>query len=138
MHPYRTLAARHFWSKAVSNGFDATTVATLRYPLLKAGQKVMSAGSCFAAELVPYLENNGFEYVRTSNRHPDFRNLSPERFSYDIFSAAYGNIYTVKHLLQLIRRCVGKFAPEEDRWHIDGAVIDPFRPGLRYFARSDR
>jgi hypothetical protein len=25
-----------------------------------------------------------------------------------------------------------------DRWHGDGIVIDPFRPGLRYFARTDR
>lgn len=138
MHPYKTLSARHFWSKAVSNGFDASTVATLPRPLLKAGQKVMSAGSCFAATLVPYLEGSGFEYVRTNNRHPDFRNVSPERFNYDIFSAAYGNIYTTRHLLQLIRRGVGKFVPKEDRWHVDGAVIDPFRPGLRYVARSDR
>jgi GSCFA family len=138
MHPYRTLSTRHFWSKAVSNGFDASDVATLPYPLLKPGQRVMSAGSCFAATLVPYLEESGFRYVKTNDRHPDFRKPGPENFSYDTFSAAYGNIYTARHLLQLTRRCLGRFSPQEDRWHTDGAVTDPFRPGLRYFARTDR
>ncbi|HEX8077780.1 MAG TPA: GSCFA domain-containing protein, partial [Chthoniobacterales bacterium] len=138
MHPYKALADRHFWSRAVSKAFDANDVATLPYPLLKAGQKVMSAGSCFAATLVPYLEQSGFRYVRTNNRHADFQNIAPENFSYDKFSAGYGNIYTARHLLQLTRRCLGKFSPQEDRWHIDGAVVDPFRPGLRYAARSDR
>src|SRR3954451_5742432 len=109
MHPYKTLSARHFWSKAVSNGLDASDVATLPYPLLKAGQSVMSAGSCFAATLVPYLEESGFNYVKANNRHPDFSKLGPENFSYDTFSAAYGNIYTARHLLQLIRRCRGTF-----------------------------
>jgi hypothetical protein len=138
MHPYKTLRDRSFWSRSVSKGFKAGDVGTLPYPLLKAGQKVMSAGSCFAANLVPYLERSGFTYVRTNGRHPDFRNIGPENFSYDIFSAAYGNIYTARHLLQLTRRCLGKFSPQEDRWHGDGIVIDPFRPGLRYFARTDR
>jgi hypothetical protein len=138
MHPYRTLSARHFWSKAVSNGFDANDVGTLPYPLIKAGQRVMSAGSCFAANLVPYLESSGFKYVRTNPRHPDFQNAGVENFNYDTFSSAYGNIYTVRHLLQLTRRCLGRFVPREDRWQVDGVVIDPFRPGLRYFARTDR
>jgi hypothetical protein len=138
MHPYKALADRHFWSRAVSKRFDANDVATLPYPLLKAGQQIMSAGSCFAATLVPYLEKSGFRYVRTNDRHPDFEKLAPENFSYDSFSASYGNMYTARHLLQLTRRCLGKFSPLEDRWHIDGAVVDPFRPGLRYAARSDR
>ena len=138
MHPYKALADRAFWSRAVSSNYDAGDVATLPYPLLKAGQKVMSAGSCFAATLVPHLEKSGFRYVRTNSRHPDFARLAPENFSYDAFSAAYGNIYTARHLLQLTQRCLGKFSPQEDRWHIDGKVVDQFRPGLRYAARSDR
>ena len=56
MHPYKALADRAFWSRAVSSNYDAGDVATLPYPLLKAGQRVMSAGSCFAATLVPHLD----------------------------------------------------------------------------------
>jgi hypothetical protein len=33
---------------------------------------------------------------------------------------------------------MGELSPQEDRWYCDEAIIDPFRPGLRYFARSDK
>ncbi|MEA2839134.1 MAG: hypothetical protein QOF41_464 [Methylobacteriaceae bacterium] len=138
MHPYKSLPERQFWSKAVSTNFDPADVGTFRRPLIRPGEKVMSAGSCFASRLVPYLEKSGFEYVKTSSRHPHFLNIGAENLGYETFSAPYGNIYTARHLLQLAQRCVGKFSPQEDRWHCDGAVIDPFRPGLRFFARSDR
>ena len=137
MHPYSTLPDRNFWSKAVSTNFDPVTVGTFPRPLIQRGDKVMTAGSCFAARLVPYLEQIGLEYVRTYRRPASFPNIPAENLSYDTFSAQYGNIYTVRHALQLLQRSLGKFAPEEDRWHEGGAVIDPFRPGLRYFARSD-
>lgn len=138
MHPYKSLEDRHFWSRAVSNDFDPSDVAAVPYPLIRAGQKVMSAGSCFASRLVPYLEKGGFRYVRTTELPAEFARLGAENLGYDTFSAAYGNIYTARHLLQLIRRAAGKFVPQEDRWHIDGMILDPFRPGLRWFARSDR
>jgi GSCFA family protein len=41
-------------------------------------------------------------------------------------------------LLQLLRRCLRSFAPEEDRWVTPDAVLDPFRPGLRYPASTER
>jgi hypothetical protein len=63
--------------------------------------------------------------------------LPRDRFSYDLFSAAYGNIYTPRHLLQLLRRARGTFAPREDRWKVNGTILDPFRPGLRYPAQFD-
>jgi hypothetical protein len=138
MHPYKSLPERHFWSKAVSNNFTPSDVGAVPYPLIRANQKVMSAGSCFASRLVPYLEKGGFKYVRTESRHPKFTNLDPENLGYETFSASYGNIYTARHLLQLIQRSAGKFSPVEDRWDCDGILVDPFRPGLRYFARSDR
>jgi hypothetical protein len=99
---------------------------------------VVSAGSCFASNLVPWLERAGIEYVRTEKPHPMLAYL-PENLGYRNFSAAYGNIYTVRHLRQLLERAIGKFQPHEDRWYDDsGHVIDPFRPGLRYPARSDK
>jgi hypothetical protein len=138
MNPYRSLPPRNFWSRGVSRGFDPGSVGTFARPLIAAGDRVMSAGSCFAANLVPYLEAQGFEYVRTERRHPKFSHLPGDNFSYDKFSAGYGNIYTVRQMLQLLQRCRGAFTPIEDRWHVDGTVIDPYRPGLKYPARSDR
>ncbi len=107
-------------------------------PLIRVGEKVVSAGSCFAANLVPHLEKAGLSYLRTETGHPSFARYRNDNFGYSLFSAAYGNIYTTRQLLQLMKRALGTFKPEEDRWHLDGQVFDPFRPALRYPASSDR
>lgn len=137
-HPYSALPSRAFWSRSVAKDFTAADVSRRGEVLICQGEKVVSAGSCFASNLVPYLENAGFTYVRTEPVHPSFRHLAPENLGYAKFSAQYGNIYTVRQLLQLVRRATGAFKPVEDRWLAQDAVIDPFRPGLRYKARSQR
>lgn len=137
MHPYRRAPATAFWSQSVSSNFDAATLIKQTEPLIKAHEMVASAGSCFASNLVPYLESNGFTYLRTEVRHPDLADIPPENLGYDKFSAGYGNIYTVRQLLQLLRRSFGRFKPVEDRWITKDGVIDPFRPGLKYFALNE-
>ncbi len=88
--------------------------------------------------MVPYLESRGFEYVREEYARPLYGRIAAENLSYAKFSAGYGNIYTARQLLQLLRRCTGQWTPVEDRWAEKDKVIDPFRPGLRYYARSHR
>lgn len=136
-HPYDSLPNRSFWSRSVANGFDASDIVKAIDPLLRRDDRVMSAGSCFAANLVPYLEKAGFSYVRTERQHVAFAKLPSEALGYDNFSARYGNIYTARQMLQLIQRTKHQFKPHEDRWIFSDAIIDPFRPGLRYPARSN-
>jgi GSCFA family len=135
-HPYRGQPTRAFWSRAVSPDFVAAAMTDGTEPLLRSGDSVVSAGSCFAANMIPWLEGSGLVYVRTEEPHPAFAHL-PENLGYRSFSAAYGNVYTARHLRQLWERANGDFQPLEDRWHEGGRVIDPFRPGLGYPARSD-
>jgi hypothetical protein len=132
-HPYRRLPDRAFWSRSVAAGWDAHSLVADRAPLLRPDDRIMSAGSCFAANTIGFLEEAGFAYVRTE--HVD--DAASDRFGYGRYSAAYGNIYTARQLLQLLQRVRGTFKPTEDRWHGDDAVIDPFRPGLPYPAESD-
>lgn len=136
-HPYRRQPDRAFWSRAVSAPFDAGDLGASAEPLLRRDDRVVSAGSCFASNMIPWLECAGLTYVRTERPHPVFEDLA-ENLGYRNFSAAYGNIYTARHLRQLLERALGAFSPVEDRWHESSRVIDPFRPGLRYPARSDR
>jgi hypothetical protein len=135
-HPYKAQPKRAFWSKGVAAGFTACDLISGQEPIFREGDKVMSAGSCFAANLVPYLEQAGFSYLRTELPHAAFAEL-PENFTYRSFTAAYGNIYTARQMRQLLDRSLGLFRPAEDRWHVGPHVIDPYRPGLRYPARSD-
>ncbi|WP_199864566.1 GSCFA domain-containing protein [Rhizobium sp. EC-SD404] len=101
-------------------------------PLLKPDDRIISAGSCFAANIVPFLERAGFQYLRTESMDTD-----GDRFGYSRYSASYGNIYTSRQLLQLLQRATGEFAPREDRWIEDDGVYDPFRPGLPNCAEDE-
>lgn len=135
-HPYKVAPPTAFWRSAVSDGFDPGAVPgdTL---LLSEGDVVCSAGSCFAANLVPYIEAAGYRYIRRGHIPARFGAFAEDNFSYSKFSAPYGNIYTVRHLCQLILRATRQFAPSERYWlGDDGSVVDPYRPGLRYPARS--
>lgn len=137
--PFMTLPAKAFWSKSVSSGWSARNLVSDSAPLLRGGDRIMSAGSCFAANIIPHLERAGFEYVRsewlTMLRGFSFR-AAPENFNYDTYTAAYGNIYTARQLLQTLRRARGVFKPKESVWEEGDKFIDPFRPGLRYHSRS--
>jgi hypothetical protein len=107
-------------------------------PFLRANDRIASLGSCFAANMVPRLRRSGYFYIDEEPRHPAFAGLPPDNFSYEKFSAAYGNIYTPRQFLQLLDRAEGLFHPREDRWVVGSEIIDPFRPGLKYPARTHR
>ena len=131
-HPYVALPNTAFWSRAVARGWDAGTLAAPSAPLLVPDDRIVSAGSCFAANIVPHIEAAGYEYVRTERFAEE-----EDRFNYGDYSAAYGNIYTARQFRQLIERCLGRFMPLEDRWILPEAVIDPFRPGLPFPAEDE-
>jgi hypothetical protein len=137
-HPYKSAPDYSFWSRAVTANWNPSDIVSAQGFLIRKSDKVVSAGSCFASNIVPYLENAGFSYFRTEITHPSFQDLEPEPLGYSKFSARYGNIYTARQLLQLLQRCNNTFSPLEDRWEVDDGIIDPLRPGLRYLARSHR
>ena len=137
-NPYLAQPDKAFWSRSVSRNFNANSLWSeeSHSSLFQKDDLIVSAGSCFASNLIPWIEKEGLEYLRTEELPSQFKNL-PENLGYRNFSAAYGNIYTARHLRQLYEQALGVRVPVEDRWHIDGMVIDPFRPGLAYPAESD-
>jgi hypothetical protein len=137
-NPYQNQSDLAFWSRSVSRNFNADALRNdeLQSSLFRKDDLIVSAGSCFASNLIPWIEKEGLEYLRTEKLPSQFENL-PENLGYRNFSAAYGNIYTARHLLQLYEQALGVRRPIEDRWHIDEMVIDPFRPGLAYPAESN-
>jgi hypothetical protein len=136
-HPYKIQPDTAKWSRSVSQNWRPESVISNATTLLRREDKIASLGSCFASNLIPYLKRHGFHYVETERRTTDFAHAPPENFSYDLFSAAYGNVYTARQFRQLLDRALNRFRPQEDRWHVGSEVVDPFRPGLRFRARSD-
>lgn len=135
MHPYKMQPNRAFWSRVVAENYEASDLVSDLYPLLRAGDRVASAGSCFASNIVTPIESVGFEYIRTETL-PSPLNQLPENLGYRNFSAFYGNIYTARQFRQLIERASGEFRPSENFWLMGDQFVDPFRPGLRYPCNS--
>lgn len=129
-HPYKSFAGKAFWSRAVagipSDEIDPVGIFDL---CLTPEMRVATAGSCFAQHIARHLQASGFHYYVAEPGHPLISEKVRKQNNYGIFSARYGNIYTARQLLQLIRRAYGRFVPQEDAWvEGNGIVRDPFRP----------
>lgn len=104
--PYNDLPERAFFKKLSGRNGD---ICLEPDPRLSIGpqDKIISAGSCFAARIATFIRTSGLTYLfsddRVSSDENEVREESPA-----IFSLRYGNIYTTKHLVQLLRRVAGK------------------------------
>jgi hypothetical protein len=133
MHPYKSIPQYAFWRKAISEIDPAEVDPVVRGAFaISPKDKVVTAGSCFAQHIGRRLRSSGFNYFVTEQAHPVVADVVDEDFSYGLFSARYGNIYTSRQLIQLLHRAYGLFEPAEQPWlGVNGALIDPFRPTIQ-------
>ena len=136
-NPYKELQAHSFWNNFSKNNYSIQSLPFVDNSIADV-QKICSAGSCFAANIISYIEHSGLSYTRveTSNDSNNISSLE-DKYGYNSFSAKYGHIYTVRHLKQLLQRALGVFFPLQPFWESsDNTFIDPFRPGLKYRSKS--
>lgn len=129
-HPYESLPAERYWRKAVASvppfALDPTRPDAFR---LTRAERIATAGSCFAQQVARALRQAGYNYYVAEPPPP---RIDPGRAEQEgNFSARYGNIYTTRHLAQLLDRAFGRFAPSLGAWkRADGRFVDPFRPRI--------
>lgn len=120
LNPYATLTDPHFWKLAVhaaGDGVHPTVQNTFR---ISAGQKVATAGSCFAQHLGRHLQ---------SSPSVDFLAAETLQAGDPAFSGRYGNIYTPHQLLQLFEECENGTTDETCAiCRRDGRWVDIHRP----------
>ena len=130
--PYASLPAKHFWRQAVATAspeqVDPVDVPGFRIELQTS---VATAGSCFAQHISRQLKKRGFNHLLTESAPAGMSAAEADRLNYGVYSARYGNLYTARQLLQLLRRARGEFVPREPAWQRnDGRWVDPFRPEI--------
>jgi hypothetical protein len=131
-NPYRGLDDANFWSRSHAGKQRHEIDPVLRGGFaLKAGDRIATAGSCFAQHIARHLSEAGYDHLVTERAHPIFAPEIAAAHGYGQFSARYGNIYTARQLLQLARRAYGQFTPQEDVWQVSGGFVDPFRPTIQ-------
>jgi hypothetical protein len=132
MHPYEDLPEHNFWRRAVADRLwtDVDFVPIVPFTL-EPTDRIGTGGSCFAQHIARELAPLGLSYYVTEQA-PSI--LTPQRktdLQYGVFSARYGNIYTVRQLRQLLEFAFAEapdIAPvslDSDRW------FDLLRPSIQ-------
>lgn len=129
--PYDTQPEHAFWRKGVAER-DPLHPGDLYQPRfkLRRSDRIVTAGSCFAQNIGRALRGAGLD-VLDAEPLPKFvpQNLA-SKFGYGIYSARYGNIYTSRHLRQLLSEACGEVSPALPVWEKDGRFYDAQRPGV--------
>lgn len=129
--PYSDLPPRNFWKGAVSRR-SPETVSELWQPKFRFAPdtRIATAGSCFAQHISRYLRARNAAVVDLERAPPGLSAANSVKYGYGIYSVRYGNIYTVRHLLQLTEEALGRFAPSDAVWERDGRFFDAMRIGV--------
>jgi hypothetical protein len=128
--PYSGRPASAFWKTAVSEGAPNETGIYRKRFEMPPGTRIATAGSCFAQHIAYQLRRHGHSVVDFEPPPPGMSDASAKRFGYRLFSARYGNIYTVRQLLQLFREALGTFQPADIVWEKGARYFDALRPGV--------
>lgn len=131
MSPYQSLPKKNFWRTGVAQ----------QHPLLiddlyekkfaiPPSAKIATAGSCFAQHIGRYLTRNGFNVIDREPPPPGLDEAAAVKFGYRLYSARYGNIYSIRQLKQLLREALGDFTPTDIVWEKDGRFYDALRPSV--------
>lgn len=131
MHPYRDFPDKAFWNRAVSNQSVSTLSGLFDGMGALAGARISTAGSCFAQHIGRALRKRGLGYLDLEPAPPFLTADEADRLGYGVYSCRYGNIYTVRQLLQLFQEAHGERTPAEGIWTAGGRHFDALRPGLQ-------
>ncbi len=129
-HPYRDLPDSSFWSRVVANpaGHEIDPVVD-DGPRIEPSDGVATMGSCFAQHIARFLQREGLRYLVTEPGPAELDAGERARRGYGLFTARFGNVYTVRQANQLLARAFGDWDPDEAPWQErSGRWIDPFRP----------
>ncbi len=129
-NPYSGLDDACFWSRAMLDPAPGHVDPVTRSRLISPHDKVATIGSCFAQHLSRHIQSSGLNYYVAEPAPPGMNDHEARRRQYGVFSARYGNVYTVRQAIQLLERSLGVFTPVDDVWEKDGGYLDAFRPQI--------
>ena len=130
-HPYSDLPASRYWKSAVADR-HATELHDLYNPkfTLTRDDRIAVAGSCFAQHVGRNLRAQGFAVLDKEPAPEMLPEAIAQSYGFGIYSARYGNLYTARQLLQLLRDATESNIRTEDFWERNGRVFDALRPNI--------
>jgi len=129
--PYENLEPRKFWRNGVAEQHPLTVTDLYRKKFaIAADDRIATAGSCFAQHIANYLRANGFSILDKEPPPPNLDDATQKSFGFTLYSARYGNIYTVRQLLQLAEDSFSGTIDPDDFWTKEDRVYDAIRPNI--------
>lgn len=130
--PYQNLPDTAFWSRTAARrgAGDVAGFYEPRFRIDPSTAKIVTAGSCFAQHVGRALGGAGFT-VLDGEKLPWV--VAPdvgEALGYGLYSARYGNIYTMRQLRQLVEEALDGRPLAEPVWAREGRFHDAQRPGV--------
>lgn len=108
---------------------DPGDLYTPKY-VINGTEKIVTAGSCFAQHVGRTLKNAGYNVQDAEPVPEGMPDAIANKFGYNLYSARYGNIYTVRQLLQLLREATENLRLANPVWEKDNRYYDAFRPSV--------
>ncbi|WP_151447303.1 GSCFA domain-containing protein [Lacisediminimonas profundi] len=129
-NPYRGLNDFCFWSQAMTTPAPGHIDPAVRSDRIEPHHKVATMGSCFAQHISRHISAAGLDYLVTEKAPEGMEPDVARALGYGVFSARYGNVYTVRQAVQLFDRAFGRFEPAEGVWARGDRYVDAFRPQI--------
>lgn len=129
-NPYKTLEDFCFWSRAMTWPPPGQIDPVVRSEEIGSEEKVATMGSCFAQHLAAHISASGLNYFVAEQAPAHLNEQEAKARNYGVFSARYGNVYTVRQAIQLFDRAFGEFSPLDDVWIRENKFVDAFRPQI--------
>ena len=129
--PYSDLPKSAFWKTGVAqeDPCEIESIYKKKFKILPQA-RIATAGSCFAQHISRHLKKNGYNVLDVEPPPPGLPPHLHQKFGFSMYSARYGNIYTVRQLLQLAQEVAGEWAPSSWIWEKNGRFYDALRPAV--------
>ncbi|MEP5730614.1 MAG: GSCFA domain-containing protein [Sulfitobacter sp.] len=129
--PYQGLDDRAFWRAGVveAGSYPPPDIYRAKFKITK-DMPIFTAGSCFAQHVGRTLAKSGYAVIDTEPLPAFVPEHVAHRHGYKLYSARFGNIYTIRQFLQLLQEAFGTFQPADPIWEKDGRYYDALRPGM--------
>ena len=130
-NPYSNLPEFAFWKTGVvkENPYAMQNIYKKKFDILP-NTNIATAGSCFAQHISRHLKRNGYKVLDVEPAPPGLHNDLHQKFGFSMYSARYGNIYSVSQLLQLAQEVAGDFVPQNYIWTRNRRFFDALRPAI--------
>ena len=128
-NPYTNLPDNRYWKKGVTLNSPKILDIFEEKLCLSKQTPIATAGSCFAQHIHKTLRSHNFNILEIEIPPQSLKQSEYEQNGYGMYSARYGNIYTVKQLSQLSKEALGTLDIFE-AWEKDGRYTDSQRPNI--------